>query len=680
MFGISTHLPFGYIVFALIIGFSFAVFLYQKEDKIDNIWLKRILFLFRFSVVFFLSFLLLSPLINFLQKQNEKPILILVQDASTSVKDYNIFEQLSELEKNTAKDFDVFPFHFDGELKNGLTNEIRGSQTNFSNLFDELESRFLNRNVAAVVMATDGLYNVGENPIYKANAINFPIYSIALGDTIQQKDLLIKSVEYNEIAFLGNDFPIDVLIESFNCKSKVVEFKLYDGKSLLHSQSININKDEFYLKIPLTVFAKQKGLQKYSLQLSSLENEKNKANNRYEIFVDVLDSKYNILLLSDNSHPDIAAFKSVLEKNKHYSTKMQKLETLSQNIEKYNLVVLFGIPNNSYSKKLTEIINSDVPLLFFVNSSTNLTYFKNLYKGLDIKGKNTMHEVFASKNENFSLFTISSDLSRFFLQSPPIYAHFGNYKLPSVAKVLLKQKIGKITTEKPILFFENSTNKKVGVFVGEGFWKWKLIEFSEQKNNKAFDELFSKITQYLLLQDDKSHFRIKYKHKINANSPIVFRAEFYNKSYESITKNDVSLTIKDENGKEFPFTFSKLNKSYHLNVGIFPVGDYTFIAKVEGATQIKKGTFSITPFQAEMLDTRANHQLLYNLSFQSGGKMFFPNQTEGLQNEIINSKQNKTIIHTKKKVQEMINIQWILFTLLLLICTEWFIRKYNGLY
>ena len=119
--------------------------------------------------------------------------------------------------------------------------------------------------------------------------------------------------------------------------------------------------------------------------------------------------------------------------------------------------------------------------------------------------------------------------------------------------------------------------------------------------------------------------------------------------------------MKDAEGKEYPFNFSKLNKSYHLNVGTFPIGDYSFIAKVEGTTQSKKGTFSIVPFQAEMLETRANHQLLYNLAYQSGGKLFYANQMQQLLSEISNSERNKTIIHTKKKVQEVINIQWILF-------------------
>ena len=122
MFGISTSLPFGFIFLALIIGFGYAFFLYQKEDKIDKIWLKRILFSFRFLVVSFLCFLLLSPLVNSLQKQKEKPILILAQDASTSVKDYNIYEELSQLAEKNQNDFDVFSFHFDESQYSGMSS------------------------------------------------------------------------------------------------------------------------------------------------------------------------------------------------------------------------------------------------------------------------------------------------------------------------------------------------------------------------------------------------------------------------------------------------------------------------------------------------------------------------------------------------------------------------------
>ena len=62
--------------------------------------------------------------------------------------------------------------------------------------------------------------------------------------------------------------------------------------------------------------------------------------------------------------------------------------------------------------------------------------------------------------------------------------------------------------------------------------------------------------------------------------------------------------------------------------------------------------------------------------FEKGNYHF---TVEDVFNEISNSIRNKTIIHTKEKVKELINIQWIFFILLSLLCFEWFIRKYNGL-
>ena len=678
MFKISTELPFFLSIFTLLLGFGYAYLLYSKEDKISNIWLKRLLFIIRGVIVFFLSFLLLNPLIKSLHKDYEKPILVIAQDASSSIQDTNIYSHLSFLAKQLETDFDVFTYHFDEYVKEGITTENTGLQTNYSKLFDQIDSRFVNRNVTAHVFVTDGLYNVGENPLYKSNTQNIPIYPIALGDSIQQKDLLIKEVMYNEIAFLGNDFPIEISIESFNCKNENIELKLYDSRSLLHKQKIIINKNDFYFKLPLKVFAKQKGLQKYSLQLNILEGEKNEVNNKYEIYVDILDSKHNILILTEISHPDISALKSVLERNKYYNVKVQNLEDFSENIERYNLIVLYQIPSSNI-KSINSVINSDIPLLYFVGANTDINHFNKLFKGLIIQKKNFLQEVFISQNKNFSLFTISKELSNFLLKVPPLYAFFGDYQLSSVAEVLLNQKIGKIITKKPILFFENSSGRKIGVFAAEGFWKWKLMEFSENKENTAFNELFSKISQYLLLQEDKSRFRLDYQHKINAKSSIIFKAEFYNEIYESVNNKDISLIIKDNEDKEYPFVFSRLNKTYYLNLGVLPVGEYSFLAKVEGTDYTKKGVFSVVPFQAELLQLKANHQFLHNLALHSGGKMFFPDQFEDVLNEISNSKRNKTIIHTKEKAKELINIQWIFFILLSLLCFEWFIRKYNGL-
>jgi hypothetical protein len=50
-----------------------------------------------------------------------------------------------------------------------------------------------------------------------------------------------------------------------------------------------------------------------------------------------------------------------------------------------------------------------------------------------------------------------------------------------------------------------------------------------------------------------------------------------------------------------------------------------------------------------------------------------------LSDELNKSPKNQKLINSKEKLTSLINIPLILLSLLLLISTEWFVRKYNGL-
>ena len=70
-------------------------------------------------------------------------------------------------------------------------------------------------------------------------------------------------------------------------------------------------------KIKILVEATDIGLQKYQIVASDIDGEKNIKNNSYTAYIDVIDSRYKILILHSASHPDISAYKSAIEKNKN---------------------------------------------------------------------------------------------------------------------------------------------------------------------------------------------------------------------------------------------------------------------------------------------------------------------------------------------------------------------------
>jgi len=670
---IISDLPIIYSLACVFVGISYAYFLYRKENLLKAKIIKQLLFVIRTLFITFLAVLLLNPVVKSIQKSKHNPIIILAQDVSESIPNSFSLEILTKIRKELTG-FEVHEFSFSDKVNKGFSNNNNsGLLTNYSNLFDDMKSRFANRNIAGLVLASDGLYNSGVNPLYD-NRINFPIYPIAQGDTLIVRDLSIAKVLQNEIAFLGNTFPLEITVSAQQFKGESIQVEIWYKGNKIHSEDRIIYSNDEYQKVKINLLAENVGLQKYTVLVSQLSKEKNSINNRYTSYVDVIDSRYKILLLSEKNHPDLAAYKNAVEKNKNYALEQVNVIDFNGNFEAYQLVVVFGINENN--PLILQLAKADIPLLVFdfqQNSNLKLT------SSFSFKSRGGLQEVKAVKSEFFSKFTLSPELLSLILDAPPLLTPFGKYTLQIGSEVVIAQQVGMQVTSKPIILVNESNGRKSAFITAEGFWKWKLFNYASENNNIAFDELFSKLTQYLVLQVDKSKLRIDYKKQFTENSNIYFEASLFNDSYELINDEEISLVIQNEMGDEFDYEFSRALKIYNLNVGVMDVGKYTFLAKVKGSELISNGSFDVKAIQLEQLYTVANHKILLQLANISGGKLFYPNQSDKIITAIKKSKNNLISISTKEKLKDMINIPMILLILLTLISLEWFLRKYNGL-
>ena len=197
--------------------------------------------------------------------------------------------------------------------------------------------------------------------LYHKFSKSVPIYSVAIGDTSVFKDVSISDVLYNEISFLDNISPIEVQINTEKCKGEILSIKLYSDNKLIQTNEEIVSKSsDFFIKTSFNLKNSEVGLQKYSVEVGGV-SEKNLENNKYNFFVEVLDSKYKILIVSDVIHPDIGAFKSVLDKNKNYEVDLCSFSDLSS-LEEYNLIVTFYLENKN-SIKLERLKKSRIPCI-----------------------------------------------------------------------------------------------------------------------------------------------------------------------------------------------------------------------------------------------------------------------------------------------------------------------------
>ncbi|HKC69850.1 MAG TPA: hypothetical protein VKG26_16560 [Bacteroidia bacterium] len=683
---ITTEYPIWLVLVCLLAGLGYAFLLYRKPKQDVNKTIHYSLFVLRFLVVSFLCFFMLNPLIKNTTTYTEKPIIIIAADNSASVtknKDSVFYKNefpgvLHKFSEALADKYEVHALQFAGDINQNDALNFSGKETNLSNVFTDVQNNFEGKNVGAVVLATDGLYNTGSNPLSELGNANYPVYTIALGDTTLQRDAYIKKINHNQTAYIGNQFPVEVQVQSADLQGKEAILSiLQDGKKLME-QKIKYATHNYTSILNFLLSADKAGVQRYQAVLSFIDGEQIKNNNSMAFVVDVIDKREKILLLVGAPHPDVAALKQTIEANQSYEVEVQLAEHFNTSLKPYSLLILHNVNQNNtaYKKLSTEIALNKTPVWQF--SKNDFWAFSFMKFGNSISRYNDAEPVF---NTGFSLFNISNELKSYMKDFPAVSCALTTYKVSNGAVALVNQQIGQVQTENPILVFADNGGQKSALFCAEGLWRWKLRDYADHENNELFDELIQKTVQYLSVKADKSFFRVFTKKISSENEPLEFDAEAFNPSYELINEPDVSIIIKDEAKKQFNYTFSKTSNAYHLSAGNFPAGDYTYTAQVKINNQVctQKGTFTVKPLLAELTNTTADHALLYNISKKTGGQLFYPKQLNDLQNKLLNNDNIKTLVHEQKQVNDFINLKTLFFILLVFLSIEWFVRKYNGL-
>jgi hypothetical protein len=676
----------------LLVGCLYAWVLYGKNDGLIKS-LRFALAGLRILVVTAIGWLLFAPLVKQISYVPEKPIIVLAHDNSISVSqiepvgfNHKKYQQdLQKLVDQLSAKYEVKTYSFSDSVKAGLDFSGQGKLSNATALINRLNDELLNRNVGAVVIASDGIFNRGGNPLYEMNKIKAPFYTVALGDTIPKRDILIANVNYNNLVYLDNEFTLDVQVQAYESKGEATLLSIFEDGKKIKEQAIAFNSEFFVKEIEVKLKANRIGVQQYRISLTPLKNEITTKNNSQTIFIEVIDARQQILLAAAAPHPDLATIKKAIEQNKHYEVKLAIADELNAvDLDKYSLAVLYQLPNvsNAAIDFLNKLTNTKISVWNIVGAQTNLPAFNRAQSFLNFGRTNfSLQEIFPYPDPNFTLFNIDANAIKQLNDYDPLLVPFANLNIKGNYVAALNQRIGKINTQSPLLFFMDDNGKKLGFLIGEGIWKWKLEEAKDEQNFPLIDELISKTVQYLTVKDDKRKFRAySNKNTYEENENIILNAVLYNDAYEAVNAPDVKAQIKNAEGKIFNYTFSKFGAAYRLDVGTLPQGNYTFIASTTlgNKNYTSSGAFYVNALIAEYQQTTANYQLLYTMAQQSNGKLFMPTNLLAIADEIEKSGQAKTISYEDRSYEELISLKWLFGLIILLLTTEWFLRKRNG--
>ena len=693
-----TQYPLWLAIFAVLLGVGYALFLYFRNENVVFEKKSRIVMAsLRGVAMTLVAFLLLAPMLKMIRKEIDKPVIILAIDNSESVKmgkdsayylsDYQ--KQVQQLANELGKHYEVTACLLGNENNYVDYQEIKADfsdkSTNLSALFDDINLLYANRNVGAVVMLTDGIYNIGSNPYYAAQKVDFPVYTVGLGSDEQAKDLFIADIIHNKEVLKGNRAPVEVKIRAGKLSGKSAKLTVSDEKGEVFSRVLQISGNQFFETVSFLVDADKTGLLKYKIDLDELDGEVTYKNNHAQFFIRVIESKDKIAIVYDAPHPDVAAIRSALELSDNYDVTVVPIQEFKDKPSDYGLIILHQLPSkkNPASSLLSQIRQSGVSSLYIIGTQTDLNAFNGLNTGLQItQSKNMTNNATAAYNSNFMLFSFSEETQDLLPTLPPLQTPFGTYKAAVSSNLFMTQKISGVETKYPLFLFNDVNGAKIGVISGTGLWSWKVYDFVNTQNHDAFNEIVNKTALFLVAKNDKSPFRVRHNAVFAENAPVEFSAELYNESHELVNTPDVKLTIKGSGDTTYDAQFSKQNNAYYLNMGELPVGTYTWTAKTQlgNKSYEKSGTFSVQEIFVETANLVADFDLLKSIAKTTDGKFFARNEIENVAKEIKANDNIKPIASYHKKYSMLLNSPWYLAAIVLLLGIEWFLRKWHGGY
>ncbi|MEO8168664.1 MAG: vWA domain-containing protein, partial [bacterium] len=233
---------------------------------------------------------LFEPLLRFVSTSTQKPVLaVLVDDSkSMSIKDKTgdraeILKTFLTKKgfKNATDEIRIYSFGTrTQQVDAGTIDSLRIDEgaTDITAALRKVGEEKERSNIGATLLISDGSYNLGQNPLYEADEFGIPLFTVGIGDSTEQKDVLITKVLTNELVYNQTEVPVDVTIKSSGFKGEKVEVILAEGSRDLSRAQITLEEGTREYAARLSYTPEGDGIKKYSVRVSKLPGELTTAN------------------------------------------------------------------------------------------------------------------------------------------------------------------------------------------------------------------------------------------------------------------------------------------------------------------------------------------------------------------------------------------------------------------
>jgi hypothetical protein len=694
---------------------AYSWYVYRYTVPVVNPGKKILLTALRSLALILLIFIIFEPIVTVAKKNILEPVIMVYTDNSRSLT-FKDGTNRSEAVKTILNDYagsnvagnsEYFSFghemhHVNADSLDKL-NFSEGS-TNFSNIFTgltkEQDNKGNNRNISSVVIISDGVITEGSTPLFIAEKLNLPVYTIGVGDTTHRNDIEIRNVLFNEFIYAETPTTINASLSGKGYEGKSVTVSLMENSTVIEQANVTITDDIQSVNFNYT--PKTSGEKKLSVAVSEQAGEFSKLNNRRTFFINVLSNKIKVLVTAGSPSSDLTFIKNSLKADPNLTinsiTQVAANKFLENNnrerlIDSADIFYLVGFPSKETPPDLLQkvkrsVSNNNKPFFIVLSDGIDLNKLKELQSDLPFsigrinQGYSEVQpDVGGDKSKNPLLQNNTDNPVSAWNNLPPVLLQNSILEAKPESEVLAKIKINNIPLNRPLVISRRLGSKRSVAVLAKDIWRWKLQ--TTTKNLNLFDNFMLQGVKWLNTSDEQKRVSIKTSKKLySPGEDVEFSAQVYDESFNPVEDAEVKVNISTASDK------SEINLNAigsGLYEGTFPAnktGDYFFSGyAVQNGNRLgsDNGRFNVGEVDIEMITPRQDAEFLSLLSKQTNGRYFNVNNYKQLFD--ILKQRNESTAKENISVSEidLWSNEWLMAIVIFLFAAEWFIRKRSGM-
>lgn len=686
--------PFFLIVLITVIGVGLAVYSYYGYKSISTLS-KSALITIRSLIFILLGLLLLNPVYEHSQSIEQKPDLVVLVDQSASVSiskgNWNGTEMLPQItntiDDKLSNEYNLKWIGFDSdiyELNFADSLNLSGSQTDIGLALSKAVSSY---SPDQILLISDGIVTRGRDPQFVGQSLNIPLHTIAVGDSTRFQDLVVSFVDYSSEMVTETDYTINVGIRNDGFRGNQTRvFLTLDGNQI-ESRDIVFQNETGIQQIDFTLSSSSEGVRDYKVKVEPLDLEWSTENNEYDLSINYIDNRVEVLYLTYQFHPDVSIIKQILFEYPEISVTeltwngTSFLQNQNQlDISDFDLILIHGVPAASQTdevNRLRNLITEQNSVVFMVpGNSTNPVYSSILSaaSGFQSDGNALTWTQSQIEPETSQSGHPVLDLPTYNWSRSPLVT------LPSSGLTVRAGNLSLMRSPQnsnvPVISSQRVGNVRSTVLTFSGFGSYYLS--GSEEDRATFSNLMGNVISWSASDVNQDLFELNTnKSQYSTRENILFNAQVFKDDGTPESGATVDLEVSNEGSDPRNYSLQNSgNGNYTLSVQGLPIGLYNYSGTARrndfniGSVV---GSFSVGSSQQELINTTRQDNLLSELSAATGGISAKYSTIDVLLEDLVN-RTTSTIIQRTDIFNLYKNPVWFA-VILLLVTSEWLLRR-----